>query len=803
MVRRKFVASLAFGVLCCVAAQDDNCTAEWLIFDCEQPPPVAVPCAADAQRTWVVETSAQAQDLAAAINCSGGSFEVEWRGAVVVDEPIYVADGTVLTVNGSASNGASSEAVIDGNSATRLFTVVDATLHISGVNISSGVGIVGGAMAAAGSALTLDRTSFVGNSATEAGGAVYVSGGSRVAFVGDDMFADNRAGSHGGALYATGDSVVSWTGEVQFLNNSCTGLGGALAVESSTVVATGSAKFVANSATGGLGYGGAMNAFSGSSVVLSGEATLFQDNFAGHSGGAVTVAGSEMSWSGSCQFAGNNASETGGALIMASSSTVSWDGPTGFLGNAATSGGAIYSNPGSSLSWSGKSVLSHNYASDNGGAIFLETSSASWAGDTEFSRNTAENWGGAMAVSSSTIVSTGNTTLVSNSALTIDSGFGGAVNAFDGSSVIWSGEITHVQDNSAGVGGGGMAVARSSEMSFTGPCRFSGNTARTGGGMTVSSSRVSWSADTTFAANFAQSGGALFVYNGSNVTWTGFTEFRSNEARFDGGAIGSPMSGVAYSPLDSKLAIHGTTSFANNTCGGNGGAVALLGGCTLEVGTVDVAFSSNTADVAGGALFVSAFGLGPTFSKTSFVSNSALVGGAVSTVGSGNTRDALEVEAENPTTFDGCLFINNTATTAGGAIESAAGQDAYIGSLFEGNQAGAGGALRLAGTASVDKCSFVENISGDGGGAAVSNIGFISNMANVSFSGNAFDCQPGTFLDFKVSRDVFCVRHGVVVILISQAWKLLAASIAVPRMFVLRVSGRTAQLSNRGPHSSL
>lgn len=758
MVLRKIVASLAVGVLCCVhggAAQDANCTGDMLLFDCQQPAPAALPCAANTQRTWVVDTFVQAQAMAAAVNCSGGSFEVEWRGAVIMDGPIYVADGTILTVT-----GASSEAVIDGNSATRLFIVVDAALHVSGVNISSGAGIVGGAIAAVGSILTLNRTNFVGNSATGDGGAVYVSGGSSVSFVGGETFADNRAASHGGALYATGDSVVSWTGEIQFLNNSCNGFGGALAIESSTVDATGSAMFGSNGAAGDSGYGGAIGAFAGSSVTLSGETTLFQDNFAGNSGGAVTLSwSSEMSWSGSCQFFGNSASEKGGAVIVGAS-TLSWDGQAEFVGNTATFGGGIYSNPDSKLSWSGKSVLSNNFATADGGAIFLEASSASWTGDTEFSNNAAEDFGGAMSVeSSSTVLSGGNTTCFSNnSATTSDRGFGGAVNVQFGSSVIWGGEMTKFQDNSAGNGGGALAVSWTSEMSCTGPCQFVGNTAYTGGALTVSTSVVSWSADTTLVANAAQFGGAVFVYNGSNLTWTGHTEFSSNEARSDGGAISSPMSGVSYSPVDSTLVINGSTSFANNTSGGSGGALALLGGCALEIGTaVDVVFSDNSADVAGGAVFLSGTGLGPTFSKVSFVSNSAQVGGAVSTVGSGNTKDDVVVEGSNPTTFDGCVFKDNTAVATGGAIESAAGLDTYIRTLFQRNQAGTGGALRLAGAASVDNCSFVENVSDDGEGAAVSNIGFISGMADVFFSGNAFDCQEDTFLEFNVSV-LTCLR---------------------------------------------
>lgn len=741
MIRRKVAASLALGLLCCIggsAAQSSyDCAEDGLIFDCEQPPPAAPPCAADAQRAWVVETSAQAQALAAAVNCSGGSFDVEWRGTVIVDEPIYVVNGTVLTVTGAAAD---SHAAIDGNFATRLFTVVNASLRLSGVNITSGAGVaVGGAVAAAGSTLTLNRTNFVGNTATGSGGAVYVSDGSSVTLVGGETstFADNAAASHGGAFYATGGSVVSWVGEARFLDNSCGGYGGGLAVEASAVMATGNAVFLGNVAEGITGYGGAMNAFSGSSVVWGGDVTRFQDNFAGGGGGAMSIAwASEMSWSGPFQFSGNNASGNGGALLV-SSSTASWDGHAEFAGNTATYGGAVYVN---------------------------NDSNVSWTGVTEFFNNTVEKFGGAVAAQHSTVLSSGNTTFSSNRAWTAGAGFGGAVNA-GVSKVTFGGDTTTFQDNMAGNGGGAIAAAWSSEVSCTRTCRFSGNTATTGGALTVSGSTVSWSADTALVGNAARFGGALFIYNGSRVSWTGDTEFSSNEAWSDGGAISTPLSGVSYSPLDSALVINGTTTFTNNTSGVSGGALALLGGCSVDIGgggggdgTAEVVFVNNTAGVAGGALFLSSTGFGPTFPGVSFVSNSAQVGGAVSAVGSGTTKDTIDVEASNPTTFDGCQFLDNMATATGGAVESAAGQDAYLGTLFEGNRAGTGGALRLAGTSSVDNCSFVENVSGDGGGAAMSNIGFISKMSNVSFSGNVFDCEPGTFLDFNVSGDAVASR---------------------------------------------
>ncbi|CAM9289996.1 unnamed protein product, partial [Hapterophycus canaliculatus] len=133
----------------------------------------------------------------------------------------------------------------------------------------------------------------------------------------------------------------------------------------------------------------------------------------------------------------------------------------------------------------------------------------------------------------------------------------------------------------------------------------------------------------------------------------------------------------------------------------------------------------------------------------SFISNSAQVGGAVSSVGSGNMKGFTDVDSPNPTTFDRCEFINNRATVTGGAIESAAGQDELVSSYFEGNKAGVGGALRLAGVTSVENCSFVENTAGNGEGSAVSNIGSIVRMVNISFRDNDFDCEPNAFLNFS------------------------------------------------------
>lgn len=110
-----------------------------------------------------------------------------------------------------------------------------------------------------------------------------------------------------------------------------------------------------------------------------------------------------------------------------------------------------------------------------------------------------------------------------------------------------------------------------------------------------------------------------------------------------------------------------TTTFLNNTNGANGGALTLLGACTLEVDTgVEVSCVGNSTGVAGGAVFVSGAGTGPAFSVATFDSNSALGGGgAVSAFGSGSSKDVSSVEPPDPTTFDRCRFIGNRAATGG------------------------------------------------------------------------------------------------------------------------------------------
>lgn len=84
---------------------------------------------------------------------------------------------------------------------------------------------------------------------------------------------------------------------------------------------------------------------------------------------------------------------------------------------------------------------------------------------------------------------------------------------------------------------------------------------------------------------------------------------------------------------------------------------------------------------------------------------------------------------------------------------------------FWGNSARAGGALKLAGIASLQNCTFKDNTSDDGEGPAVFNGKYISGVTACSFVDNTFNCGPGEFLDYQESNsmsvDLSCLpRHG-------------------------------------------
>lgn len=624
------------------------------LYNCGNPPHHVLPCAADLPRQWLVENTTGAANMAEAVKCAGGSFDVEWHGDVVMTNTVYVIDGTVLRITGMGSS-----ATIIGGGTNRIFTLVNASLHLTKIMVRNGNAISGGAIAASGSILVMNQTQFVGNTATIHGGALIVSDGS--SFFGRQVAFFNNTGGSGGALFLTDGSSALWEGETIFSGNTANRCGALSVNNRSYTYWVGATSFSNNTA---FSHGGALRVTDASSAFWSGEMKFINSVVEAFGGSVYVSEKSNVSWLGPTKFFNNSASIVGGAIFVAGSSGIAWSGTTAFSNNlAAFGGGALYTSSGSDVFWSGETTFTNNIVPRaEGGAIAVVDSSLSWSGDTTFFANTA------------------------------------------------------------GTAGGAMYVLRSSTL---------------------------WNARTIFSQNDADEGGAIFQTGGSSMEWTGHTTFLSNSASSGGGAVASESLGETSS---SALIIAGTTIFANNTCGTNGGGLAILGLLLVVFETTNVTFIVNSADVSGGAIFISDTGIGPLIKGADFIRNTAQVGGAVYATGSGTTATATG--DFNPVTFEGCFFIENIADISGGAINSQLGRDHFIDTSFLANRAKVGGALQLAGAASLDNCSFEDNVSRVGGGSAVFNIGSISAMNKTSFIHNLLSCDEEAFLTFSEVRCV-------------------------------------------------
>ena len=538
----------------------------------------------------------------------------------------------------------------------------------------------------------VDASLYLSNVVVSNGNAIYggaiAASRSTLAFE-SVTFDGNKAIQGGGALFLSDGANVSLGKEIVFVNNT--------------------------------GYsGGAMYVTGGSNVSCTGNTTFSVNKAENHGGALYLLGGSSVTWNGESSFSDNWARYRGGGLHLSDSSSATWNAKSCFSGNWALYGGGLYLSLSSSATWKEYSLFYTNMAGDNGGALHLSHgSSVTWNAESRFSSNMAEYDGGALYLSDS--------------------------------SATWNAESSF-SANSAGVDGGALLLSNGSRSRWNAKSHFSVNRVQSdGGAVHASEAEILWNDRALFVSNAAQNGGAIFVTNGAMAEWTRETNFTSNIAIVNGGAVGSRASFTHEQ--DSVITMKGATSFVNNTCGGNGGGMALVQSLGVLFESSKTMFSYNSAGVSGGAVFVSGTAFGTVFMNVVFVSNNAQIGGGVRATESGTAITISEKTKRvvNPTTFVGCKFVGNSAFGTGGAIDSASGQDVFNATLFEGNQARVGGALRLAGTASVVNCSFIDNTSNLGEGPAVSNTGYISTVTNVYFHGNVFNCESQMFLEFTVS----------------------------------------------------
>lgn len=471
--------------------------------------------------------------------------------------------------------------------------------------------------------VTIQNSTFSANeaiSASKAGGAVFSSATSSPAVVSENSRYLNNRSRQGGAINSDSGAVSS-TGD-QFVGNQATELDGG-AIHALRVTSTNSL-FDANTAAL---WGGAVET---RSMVDSGSG--FEDNSAVGRGGAIYCIGGA---SGSLTLNGttfdrNTTGAGGGGAIWTDSPTSATSAH--FTGNSADTG-----------------------APGPGGAIVVDSSLT--LTDTDFTSNRAGSTGGAIEITRNSPTSITRGSFTRNSA----SREGGAIST--------EGTITATAarfiSNTAGVDGGG-AINAKKHVELTSAV-FESNRVTTGSGGAVYAVTTITVTDSTFTTNGRTSGytsGTGGAIHAEGIATVSGSIFSGNAIDNYGGAIYSNSNAPGSAP---DLTLRNNTFSTNH--GGGGGAFYARGKATVERST----FTSNTANVAGGALLVDDT---ITLSDSTFRANqSGSSGGAV---------DALHAVMTNSS------FINNAATYFGGAA-FIRGSLSATNSTFSGNSSGSGG----------------------------------------------------------------------------------------------------------------
>lgn len=278
-----------------------------------------------------------------------------------------------------------------------------------------------------------------------------------------------------------------------------------------------------------------------------------------------------------------------------------------------------------------------------------------------------------------------------------DSSFIGNQNGQSGGVIYnFSGDLTidgaNFTDNSANAASGaihlqtGKLIVRDSE--------FTGNKASEGGAI-ESHTRVKETNESnhmeiygsTFTNNEAEYFGALGIFgvDGTNII---------KNSHFIGNSATSTVSGVdgdggdggaVFLGSEAKLKITGS-EFKDNTAANDGGAIAtrttLQGNATSSLVVEDSTFTNNTASATGGAIYANVSEA--KISGSTFEKNSANMGGAVYNDAHDKNGNVAKIEVTDSS------FVNNTATTSGGAMYNAGeatikAVDSNV--VFEGNTA--------------------------------------------------------------------------------------------------------------------
>ena len=674
-------------------------------------------------------------DLQNAIGLVTGTLTLNQNVVMTDDEAANFVNGVVINKNIRIDGKGHT---IDAMDLGRIFSIGEGfTVTLTNATLINGKADNGGAIYNDGS-LTLSDVKLSDNAADSYGGAVFNNGH---LVVGNSVFDSNDIVNRGSASVDYGGAAIynwkegtlkvtnsNFTNNIKNYKNGDNLVGAITTIGNATVSGS---YFVNNSGR----WGGAISATGAelrkNSSTLTVSNTIFRDNAALYAG-AVYIWGSNYNIA-DCVFDNNTAfgkgnmtpnNNNGGALVVSQVSKFN-EPITGtisgskFTNNKAQYGGAAYFNKG--FVTITDSIFENNVATAEGGAVdfshasvkdlVVSINNSSFVGNkapvagaiftnvdskitnSNFTKNTASK-GGAVLNENGAKLTVDNSTFKDNAA---DS-YGGAV--LNNGELIVTNSVFDANDilnrGSAGVDHGGAAIYNwenakldISKSNFTNNIKNYVNGDRLVGAVTTIGNATI--RDSYFVNNSGRWGGALAATGGVsgsaiNTISVDGTKFVNNTALY-GGAMFVWASNYTIS----------NSAFDNNSAFGKG----------------DMSPNNNN----GGALIVTQDNI-PVSGKivnSNFTNNKAQYGGAAWI-------------NEGTVDIDGSNFINNTATTAAGAI----GFDPQYTKII----------------ATVDSSKFVNNTAGSYAGA-------IYNLGDLTVSGSEFDNNKAQFGDIIYNNKIY------------------------------------------------
>ena len=649
--------------------------------------------------------------------------------------------------------------VIDAAGYSRIFNITSPNVTIDNVILVGGnaSGEYGDGIDKGGAIFWAGANGIISNSLIEKnnasiGGGIYYNVTAPNCQIINTKFVENTAVTHGGAIDCNASRMGLFN---TTFNKNYAYIGAALCREINSTAGYGKNNtFINNYAE----HAGAALAWI-NATRISIDTYHFYNNHVGFSGGAIYVGeGSKNCEILNCVFdnnwVDNDVDGHGGAIEWYSEKGLVYNSE--FTNNRAYNGGAIYVGSASGEINITKSTFRDNVALTTGGAISIDASAVTVNASNFYNNNATK--GGALYVGG---IGTDNyiygsvfegNNAISSSETAMD-GFGGAIDWVASSGTIVD---TRFTDNHADYGGG-VYFGKNSIDSRIENCLFEKNDAKYNGGAIDCNASSMYLTNTVFDGNVAQFGAALCRETNAQSGSGENNTFKNNHAYVSGAALGW-MGSVGITIIN--------YTFINNSADVAGGAI-YVSPTSHNCSVIDCNFEDNYVTKAtegwathgGGEFGWTAWDGTPMTYRTDWTTDSSK---ATTTevlptetifyytidehldaaLGNGG---AMYISASNAT-IKNTNFTGNTARLGGGIYVGAESGNTIINvSVWRNNVAyERGGAINLhASGVHIDDGKFYDNLAINGSALYVGGVGTENKVHESIFVGNNATCYGG------------------------------------------------------------